>query len=164
VLKAFFSVDLQGDTFGLCRQPGAESMTHYLASTRGALSHMQRGQTAGSVEAGGEGAQRSQPVPDLLMAMGPTPMWGFARGMMRASRGRGRSGSLPCTKAWTQRSTTERASSLLEVAALICSYVQPLQPAADPLGTAFNTVARISSVIVAGGSSGVGTGGGSSWG
>jgi hypothetical protein len=23
-------VDLQGDTFGLCRQPGAESMTHYL--------------------------------------------------------------------------------------------------------------------------------------
>jgi hypothetical protein len=37
--ESVFPVDLQGDTFGLCRQPGAESMTHSLASTRGALSH-----------------------------------------------------------------------------------------------------------------------------
>jgi hypothetical protein len=40
----------------------------------------------------------------------------------------------------------------------MCSYVQPLGPVADPLGTAFSTAARISSVIVVGGSSVVGTG------
>jgi hypothetical protein len=71
---------------------------------------------------------------------------------------------LPCIKAWTKRNTTELASSLLEVMALICSYVQPLRLAADLLGSAFNTVAIISSVIVAGGSSVVGTGGGGSQG
>jgi hypothetical protein len=63
-----------------------------------------------------------------------------------------------------KRSTTARASSLLLVAALICSYVHPLGPAANHWGKALRTLARISWVMAAGSSSEVGTGGGCSWG
>jgi hypothetical protein len=51
-----------------------------------------------------------------------------------------------------------RASLPLLVAALMCSYIQLMGPAADLWGGDFRTLLRISPATVAGGVSGVGTG------
>jgi hypothetical protein len=87
-------------------------------------------------------------ISNFLITVGQTPPEGCAKETNRSSRRRGMWGRWPWTTAYTRPSTAARESSLLLlVVAFMCSYVQPLGPAADPRGMAFRALARVALLI-----------------
>jgi hypothetical protein len=105
-------------------------------------SKLLRRKGAAHVWAGGEGTQprRCQTLP---VAIGRTPPLGLEMGRSVYCRKSGAWGSPPWTMADMSSSKASSASGLAHTAALACSYVQPLGPAAKPRGTASNTFSKV---------------------
>jgi hypothetical protein len=130
-----------------------------LAAPANADGDLQWGQGAAGFGKSGQGEEGSEPVPDFADCGGPD-----ATGWLGEGEEEGVEEARKVGKAATDRCLDEsergtRASSRLLVAALMCSYVQPLGPPADPWSRDFRTLLRISPVTTAEGVPGVGTGG-----
>ena len=99
------------------------------------------------------------------MAIGRRPLPpGFSKPMRVLSSNAGRCGRVPLTMTLTKRSVAQRALLSAEQATLMCSYVQPLGPGAEPAGSACSTVPSSSLVICTGAVAGCRAGGGCSGG